>query len=212
MSNYIMQIDFFGNAVRAETEGNMISLTDLVRAGNAWRASKGMPMKPLQAVVESVGFKEFLDITKSKFPDTEVYKTIGAGNKKRTMAHVILAVYVAEQMSPEFHFEVIRTFIQGKILEFRDLGGTEFKNLNAAIDLFLPGREGKDNRGVYIQTAKLLRAKLMGPDAESGCWDTATTAQIHSRYSMENKLVDYLRMGFVRDWEHLKTLIEKMVA
>jgi hypothetical protein len=126
------------------------------------------------------------------------------------MAHLTIAVYVAEQMSPDFHYQAIKTFLEGKLLEFRELGGTEFKNLNAAIDLYLPGRSGKDNKGVYIQIAKGIRTKLMGAGAEAGCWDSATVAQIHTRYSVEGKLIDYMRQGFVRDYDHLKEIIAKL--
>jgi len=207
MSNYVIQVDFFGNNVRAETDGNLVSLTDLVRAGNQWRATKGFSLKTLQSIVESVGFNEFLKVAQSKNTDKEILFTTGKGNQKRTMAHVIIAIYVAEQMSPEFHYEVINKFIEGKLLEFRELGGTEFKNLNAAIDLYLSGREGKSsNQGLYINIAKIIREKLMGAGSEAGCWDSATVAQIHSRYDLEHRLIDYLKRGFIRDWEHLKQI------
>lgn len=207
-----MQVDFFGNNIRAETDGLLVSLTDLVKAGNAWRAGKGMTLKPLQAIVESVGFKEFVEVVKrdTTVDSEKILLTTGKGNTKRTMAHLTVAVYVAEQMSPEFHYQAIKTFLEGKLLEFRELGGTEFKNLNAAIDLYLPGRSGKDNRGVYIQIAKAVRTKLMGEGAEAGCWDSATVAQIHTRYATEANLITMLRIGVVRDYEHLKEIVDKL--
>ena len=210
VSNHVMQVDFFGNTVRAETEGTLVSLTDLAKAGNMWRASKGMSIKPLQAVVESVGFIEFVKVAQADMPGQEILFSTGKGNSKRTMAHVIIAIYFSEQYSPEFHYSVIKTFIEGKLLEFRDQGGTEFKNLNAAIDLYLPDREGKDNKGCYINVAKLVRAKLLGADAVAGDWETATVAQMHSRYEFEKRLIDYMNMGMVRDYPHLKELIGKL--
>ena len=205
-----MQVDFFGNSVRAETEGRLVSITDIVKAGNMWRVSKGLPLKTLQAVVESTGFNEFIKVVKNDMPKSEVLFTVGQGNKKRTMAHVTIAIYVAEQMSPEFHYNVIKTFIEGKLLEFRELGGTEFKNLNAAIDLYLPDRIGKNNQGIYNQIAMRVREKLMGVGAEKGCWDSATVAQIHSRYALEKALVQMLSVGVVNDYEHLKAVIDKL--
>jgi len=210
MSNYIMQVDFFGNNVRAESEGSLVSLTDIVKAGNKWRADAVLPLKTLQAIVESVGFQEFLKVTQANKPDEEVFFTVGKGNQRRTMAHVILAIYVAEQLSPEFHYKVIETFVEGKLLEFRELGGTEFKNLNAAIDLYLPGRKGKDNKGVYITTAIALRKKLLGENAVSSQWAECSVAQTHSRYAAEQWLVKLLQQGLVRDFEHLKELISKV--
>lgn len=205
-----MQVDFFGNNVRAESEGSLVSLTDIVKAGNKWRADAVLPLKTLQAIVESVGFQEFLKVTQANKPDEEVFFTVGKGNQRRTMAHVILAIYVAEQLSPEFHYKVIETFVEGKLLEFRELGGTEFKNLNAAIDLYLPGRKGKDNKGVYITTAIALRKKLLGENAVSSQWAECSVAQTHSRYAAEQWLVKLLQQGLVRDFEHLKELISKV--
>jgi hypothetical protein len=212
MSNHIMTVDFFGNGVRAETQGRMVSVNDLIRAGNQWRSQRGMTLKTVQQVMTSQGLVEYADAAAEvwELPKDELIKVIGKGSKARTMAHVSVAIYVAEQMSPIFHAGVIKTFIEGKLLEFRELGGTEFKNLNAAIDLHLPGREGKDNKGVYIQAAKLLRTKLLGADAEAGGWDAATVAQIHSRYEAEKTIIRFLEMGMVKDFEHLKEIIVKV--
>lgn len=214
MGNYTMQVDFFGNNVRAETDGNMVSLNDIVRAGNTWRAQRGLSLKTLQQVTSnSQAFQEYLEAVERVWdrPKDSLLVVTGRGGQARTMAHVSVAVFVAEQMSAEFHALVIKTFIEGKLLEFRELGGTEFKNLNAAIDLYLPGREGKSsNQGLYINAAKLIRERLMGAGAETCCWSTATVAQTHSRYELENKLVSVLRAGMVRDWDHLKEVIVKL--
>lgn len=210
MSNYVIQVDFFGNSVRAETEGHLISLTDLVKAGNMWRINNNMSPKTLQTILDSAGFKEFIEIAKKDMPEKDIMFTVGKGNQRRTMAHIIVAVFVAEQMSPEFHYKVIKTFVENKILEFRELGGTEFKSLNVAIDLYLKGREGKDNKGIYITIAKAIRKKLMGVDSDAGCWDSATVPQIHSRYDMEKELISFLKRGLINDWEHLKEVIDRM--
>ena len=211
MSNYVMQVDFFGNGVRCETESHMVSLNDLVVAGNVWRTQRGLPPKSLKDLIYTQSFSEFKKaVSKIKGIPEENLMNVVRGRSGRTMAHLHLAIYVAEQISSHFHVMVIDTFIEGKLLEFRELGGTEFKNLNAAIDLYLPDRQGKDNKGVYMQIAKLLRTKLLGKDAEAGDWAVASVAQTHSRYDFERRLVDFLRMGVVRDYPHLKELVEKL--
>lgn len=212
MGNYIMEVDFFGNSVRCETDGLLVCLNDLVTAGNAHRASNQRPLKRLQDMTTTDGFAMFAKVVseRNKIPMDELLIVRGKGRGARTMGHYILAVYIAEQMSPEFHVEVISTFVEGKLLEFRELGGTEFKTLNAAIDRHLPKRDGKDNKGVFIQIAKLLRCKILGKDAEAGDWNDCATAQTHMRYEAEKQLVKFLEMGLVRDYEHLKELVEKL--
>ncbi|MNC66899.1 hypothetical protein D3C75_1173490 [compost metagenome] len=121
-----------------------------------------------------------------------------------------MALLAAETMNPRFHAHVHKVFIEGKLLEFRELGGTEFKTLNAAIDQYLPGRDGKDNKGVFINVAKAVRERIFGAGAGPDCWNTATVDQTHMRYEWENKLSTMLRLGVVRDYEHLKELIERL--
>ena len=205
-----MQIDFFGNQIRCDTEDKMISLTDLARAGNQWRAARGLPIKPLSQVTESVGFIEFKAVAEREMPEVELLRVEGRGSSKRTMGHVNLAIYFAEQYSPEFHFYVINTFVQGKILEFRQYGGTEFKTMNSAIDMYLPEREGKDNKGVFIQAAKLLRDNILGPDAKTEDWNTASVAQTRTRYEFEHDIAKALERGLIKNYDHLKELIGRL--
>ena len=208
MSNHIMHVDFFGTPIRCETDGLMISLTDLARAGNQWRLLNSLPQKTLGNIVDTQGFAAFLAVAQTDMPNQVLYRVDGKGKAKRTMAHVVLAVYVAEQFSPKFHYDVIKTFVEGKLLEFRDHGGTEFKALNATLDLRGDAVLGKPaHKGHYVQMATAIRKRILHADQD---WNTASVAQTHRRYEVEQTLVKLLELGVVRDWEHLKELIEKV--
>ena len=61
--------------------------------------------------------------------------------------------------------------------------------------------------GIYINTAKLLKAKILGDD---GKWNSATPIQLTKRAKFEEKLITLLEMDVVRDWNHLKELIHKL--
>lgn len=212
MSNFQMSVDFFGNSVRAQTEGRMVCLNDLMYAGNSWRLANKLKFKTFQQVVAHSAYFDQFHTAASKewgIPKEEMLQVVGKGRHARTMGHFSLAVYVAEQMSPEFHAKVIKTFIEGKLLEFREQGGTEFKNLNAAIDLYLPDRIGKDNKGCYINAAKILRKRLLGVE-EGVSWDSATVAQTQTRFDLETLVVRAMAGGLVKDWEQLKTVLEKL--
>jgi hypothetical protein len=177
------------------------------------RLRRGRKTQTVQQLTgNSTAFEEFISAAAEGYdlPREALVQVVGRGPQTRTMAHVAIAIFVAEQMSPEFRVSVIKTFLEGKLLEFREMGGTEFKNLNAAIDLYLPGRDGKDNKGVYIQIAMRLRARLLGPEAGSEAWATANVGQTHARYSAEAYLVRALGDGLVRDYEHLKELVAKI--
>lgn len=213
MSNYIMNVDIFGNNVRCETEGLLVCLNDLLTAGNAVRTQKGRAPMQLAAFMNAVGTKEYLLAASAEWgvPESELLFKTGAGRHTRTMAHISIALLCAEGMSPEFHARMHRTLVEGKLLEFRDLGGTEFKALNASIDAHLPEREMKSsNKGVFIQVAKMLREKIMGEGATADCWAAADTNQTHARYDYERRLSDYLKMGMIRNYDHLKEVIIKL--
>jgi len=91
----------------------------------------------------------------------------------------------------------------------------QYKAINKAIDDYLPGREGKSgNRGCYIQSAKMLRKKIfpeIKEDIDSNIWNTnlATSDKQGLRADYEDKLVSFLEMDLVRDWDHLKELINQ---
>ena len=212
MSNYPVSVQFFGNVVRAQTAGNRICLNDMFIAGNAVRLSEGKPALQMASFLNSKTLNEYIEaaahewnIDKAQFIAKE-----GRGKNTRTYVHVSVAMLAAEFMSARFHAHVHRVFIEGKLLEFRERGGTEFKNLNAAIDLYLPDRIGKDNKGIYINIAKTIRERILGSEAKTEDWNVASVAQTHLRYEWENKLCDMLRLGVVRDYDHIKQLIHKL--
>ena len=66
---------------------------------------------------------------------------------------------------------------------------------------------GKDNKGVFIQVAKHLKAKLK---PESDDWNMATHAQLEALAKIEKSLVQMLELGVVRDYAHLKALIDEI--
>jgi hypothetical protein len=212
MSNYPVTVEFFGNVVRAQTQGSLICLNDLFIAGNALRLAQGKPALQMNAFLNSKGFEEYLEAASDEWniPAEQLRKVEGRGRNTKTYVHASIALLAAESMSPRFHAHIHRVFIEGKLLEFRELGGTEFKVLNAAIDAYLPNRDGKDNRGVYIQVAKMLRTKILGEGSVTADWNSTGVAQTHVRYQIEADLSKMLRLGLVRDYDHLKELIEKL--
>ena len=75
------------------------------------------------------------------------------------------------------------------------------------IDQYLPEREGKDNKGIFINVSKMIKAKVMPGDKQ---WNDADANQLRKRDEYEEKLCAVLKLGLVKNWEHLKEIIEKM--
>ena len=129
-----------------------------------------------------------------------------------TWTHLYVLIDAAAYLDPDFKVQVYKTFIEGKLLQRRDEGGENFKAINIAIDAFLPGRDGKDNKWLFINLANLIADKFGLPSAEKGVnrWNGATLHQTEARSKIEETLTIMLRAGLVRDWEHLKELVEML--
>jgi hypothetical protein len=201
-TNQLMHIAFSGGDVEVFHKTAMGNLTQLWNAGNKLREKPAN----LSLFLSSNATKRFIEVAESK-TGGKCFEMTGTGNKKRTWASIHLMIYAAEYLSPEFHFEVIDTFINGKILDYRDESGDEFKAMNIAIDKHLPDRENKDNTGVRIQIAKKIKHKV-NPELTS--WNLADADDLRYRLKIEEKIVSLLELGVVNDYEHLKQLIGKM--
>jgi hypothetical protein len=157
-------------------------------------------LAPLE--IDNFGRTKISDITKNN-PFIRTKRGTGGG----TWVHLYLLLDAAAWLDADFKLELYDTFINNKILQWREDGGDEFINLNIAIDAYLPEREGKDNTGIFIQVAKQLKAKILSPD---DTWNTASFPQLEKRAKLEKDLCNYLRLGMIRNYEHLKEVIEKI--
>ena len=162
--------------------------------------------KSLHHFLKNVSTREFIEEITKKYK-TECVHIIGSAAKAQTYAPIDLLFFAGKKISTEFHFEVIDAFINNKILEWRDVSGDEFKALNIAIDNYLPNREEKSNKGIYINVARMLLKKV-NPALSS--WNDASADELRDRATIENKLVTTLQLGLIKDWEHMKEIIEKI--
>lgn len=210
--NFYMQVDVLGMNIKAETRGSLINLNDVFFAGNMLRNKEGNASLQIASFLRSKTVLDYIAAAAKIWgiDETAFVKKVGSGNMSRTMVHISVAILAAEQLSPLFHAAIHKTFIEDRLLENRDYGASEFKKLNIALDTMLPDRVGKDNKGVFIQTALKIRENILGEGATVKAWDSATPAQTRARYEVEQKLVGFLEIGLVRDYLHLKSVIDKL--
>lgn len=204
----------------------MGSLTEVWKIGNAYRTKRGLPeldlsnwlrspetLEYVKVVEDDLNFKSVVSTDLSS-KGTTLAKTIESplittkrGKGGGTWAHLYILLDAAARLDPQFKHQMYKTFVEGKILQWREDGGDEFINLNIAIDAYLPEREGKDNTGIFIQVAKQLKAKILNPDDS---WNTASFPQLEKRAKLEKELCNYLRLGMIRNYDHLKDIISKI--
>jgi hypothetical protein len=227
-SNQLMLVNIGGAQFPIEHKTMLGSLTDIWAIGNSFRESKGLNPLRLDDFLRSSTTHEFvtaleidLGIKIPEYGNLPDSKKSGRGasiaseliKSKRgknggTWAHLYILLEAAARLDANLRLTMYKTFIAGKLLEWRDSSGDEFLNLNDAIDAYLPEREGKEsNTGIYINCAKLIKEKV-SPDGDS--WNTASHAQLKLRTEIEKKLVGFLELGFIRNYEHLKEIIIKI--
>lgn len=205
-TNQLMSIAFKNGDVPVFHGTAMGDLTQLWRIGNISRASEGKPPANITRFLESSATKEFMEIVEINTGKKCIEK-VGKGKSAKTYANIHMMIYAAEYLSSQFHFEVIDKFINDKILELRDSGGESFKALNILIDIKLPDRTGKDNKGIYITVAKMLKKKI---DTNLNSWNDATADQLRTRDFYEQQLASFLKMNLIKDWDHMKQIIENL--
>ena len=212
MKKQNMSIDILSQSVLADTDG-FVDLNSLINAGNMWRLQNGMASYQLGSFINGSYLPRYIAAASRCWglPENCFLKSGGSGNKKWTKGHVSVVVLLAEQISPDFHAEVHKVFIEGKILENRVLGGEEFNRLNSLIVSHIPSPSGNDS-GRLINAAKLIRAKC-----EVSCGDelVVTWNQESANYVAQKRRVEltaklclFLESGLIRDWEHFKELIK----
>ena len=204
----------------------MGSLTEVWKIGNAYRTKRGLPELDLSNWLRSPETLEYVKVVeddlnfKSVFSTdlssrgTTLAKTIESplittkrGKGGGTWAHLYILLDAAARLDPQFKHKMYKTFVEGKLLQWRDDGGDEFINLNIAIDAYLPERDGMDNVNVFVYVAKQLKAKILSP---YDTWNTASLPQLEKRARLEKDLCNYLRLGMIRNYDHLKEVIAKI--
>lgn len=225
-TNQLMQVAIAEHVLPIEHKTMMGSLTDVWKIGNAYRTKRGLPELDLNNWLRSPETLEYvrvveqdlnvkcvdstpLEIRKSALVKnlTSPLITTKRGKGGGTWAHLYILLDAAARLDPNFKHQMYKTFVEGRILQWREDGGDEFLNLNIAIDAYLPERDGKDNTGIFIQVAKQLKAKILNPE---DTWNTASFPQLEKRAKLEKDLCNYLRLGMVRNYDHLKELIAKI--
>ena len=225
-TNQLLSIDIKGELVRAHHKTGEIDVNDLLKIGNKLRVMDGKTPILMPQLKRNAELKKFIQAVEAEVKageyhyyevNTPLLRAIGRGNKATTLAFLPIALKIAAIMHTPFEATLYRIFIEGHLLKLRDDGGNNFKRLNKAIDDYLPEREDKSsNRGCYIHSAKRLRKKIFPEiqdnDIDSNIWNTnlATSNKQALRADYEEKLVSFLEMDLVRNWEHLKELIDRI--
>lgn len=236
-TDQLLTVNVGGHALQIYHLTGMGNLTELWAIGNAYRVERGLEPLDLRHWMRRPQTEEFVRLVEqelkienkddSKCAESAQMEFIENPNKKDgcvptvkskliktkkgryggTWAHLYILLDAAMYLDAKLRLEMIKLFINNKLLEWRDSSGDEFKSLNVEIDADLPGLEGKDKTEVYIRCAIAIKRKIspVGND-----WNQATTEQLEQRTNYEKTLIQFLKMGMVKDEDHLLEIIGKL--
>jgi len=230
-TNQLMQVTIGSYSQPIEHKTMMGHLNALWDYGNGLRATKGLTPLQMKDWLMSTQTRELVEALDRKYSEpnsgistitkvdprgrsslVDLTKNTSFIKTKRgtgggTWVHLYLMLDAAAWLDADFKLQLYDTFINNKILQWREDSGDEFINLNIAIDAYLPEREGKENTGIFIQVAKQLKAKILNGEE---VWNTATFNQLEKRAKIEKDLCGFLKLGMIRNYEHLKEVIAKL--
>jgi hypothetical protein len=159
----------------------------------------------LEKYQDLVGQIQYTELMK-KFPHLIKSKR---GKNGGTWAELYILLKIASMLDKDLEVEIYRVFIEENILKYRDDGGDNFKEFNKLVDT-LPDRIGKNNTGVYVAVAKMIRAKLEILDTKGyNEKEHNSLVQINRSKWLEN-LSFVIENGFVNSYEELKETFQKL--
>jgi len=219
-TDQLMTISLMGGEIHIYHNTAMGNLSELFRLGNTQRMIEGKTPINQSQFLKQERTLEFISVISNEtgLSKDEIVKKKGRGKNSKFYAQLHLLIFCAEALSPLFHYKVIDLFVSNKILTIRDMGGDDFKDLNALIDKKIPDRVNKNNMGLYIYTAKVLKNKIF-PDVDlsnytgiNNIWNSnyATSEALRKRDDYEKKMMILLEMNVVESWEHFKSFLDRL--
>jgi hypothetical protein len=126
----IMKRELFGNQIGQQSKTGYFSATDLIQAGNHWRALNNLPLFEAQSWLKQKGTKEFIRELEEREGE-KVWKP-GRGRGNHSYCHPLLFIDMALSISPSLKIEVYE-WLFDNLLKFRNDSGDSFKKMSGAV-------------------------------------------------------------------------------
>lgn len=228
LTNVTMQSEkdreLFGVIIRQNTNGSMLSLTDLQEAYTHARIQYGWKVKDIPHIL---GYEEnteriFYILREQKllsdkttltsfyeevrtFGITKVlkglncYKTTGRGENKMVVCNPYIWMLVAMELNPMLYAKVV-TWVTDKLILNRIEAGDFYKELSSAL-YKLPDTD-------YSCLAKSLNMKIFGKH-EPGLRNKGSEKELENLKKLEYGLAFAINQGFIKNMDDVKKIINE---
>lgn len=204
-TDQLMTVNFKHGNLQIFHNSHMGKLSDAFDIGNKYRVINGKPLLYMIPWLKMTQVQEYMALVEKEVGSpVKITKT---GKNGGTWVHLYILLDAAMYLSAEFKLDVIKTFVEGKLLINRNDSGDEFIKLNGVVADNAQALFGKPaHSGHFVGMAKILRDRILQSEGHQG-WNYATSAELTERVRIENAVSKLIEHGLVKDWEHLKVLL-----
>lgn len=172
-----MKRELFGQVIRQKSKSEFFCATDLVKAGNRWRAVNGMAPFDFHQWRNSVSTKDFIAELETQFGKVIIS---GSGRGNPTWVHPFLFIDLALAINPKLKVEVYQ-WLYDCLLRYRNESGDSFKKMTGA--LFENTKQKQNFSKAMKKLCNMIRAEVGVLD-----WQEATQEQLAYR----DKIHEYI--------------------
>ena len=169
----LMKRNLFGVSIHQNSKNELISATDLVKAGNLWRAKKEMQPFSMNKWFQNKTTKEFIKELENKYGTVKIP---ARGRGKHTWVHPLLFIDMALAIHPKLKIETYEWLLD-QLIKNRNNSGDSFKLMCGALYV----RE--KNKSKFEEKIKIL-SRLIRKECkidEEERWEGANQEQLAQR-------------------------------
>lgn len=173
----IMKRDLFGSKISQQSKTSFFSATELVNAGNKWRAKNELTPFNFSLYSKGKSFLEFKKELESKYGNCII---TGRGRNSNTWVHPLIFIDVALAINPKLKIEVYE-WLFDNLIKYRNDSGDSYKEMAAAIYIRYGNKRGFPN--YMVRVANYIKKSLKVTD-----WQTASEEQLKVRDTIHNSI------------------------
>jgi hypothetical protein len=170
VTQVVMQRMLFGSAISQQSKTEFFSATDLVKAGNQWRAENKLDLFNLNSFLNNKSTKDFINELEKEFGKCKINSK---GKNQHTWVHPYLFIKISLAINPKLEVEVYK-WLFDELLKYRNNSGDSYKKMTGAL---WNNTTRKDTFAKsMIKVAEIIREACNVTD-----WQTASESQLKLR-------------------------------
>lgn len=169
----VMKRSILGEIISQKSKSGFFNATELVLAGNSYRAMNRMKLVNLNSYFSNNANKDFMQELEAKYGKI---KTDGRGRGQQVWVHPLLFLDIALWIDPKMKVEVYE-WLMDNLLQFRNDSGDSYKKMCGALYLYAKNKTSF-NKNIQI-VANRIKTECGVKD-----WNEATQEQLKLRDKM----------------------------